>query len=713
MAKAIGIDLGTTNSVGCYFDGEKARVLRNAHHEELTPSVVGCEKFDDEDDGEITVGRPAVNQAKLFPRDTIYSIKRVIGRPFRHDNVQELSKRINYDLIESDAEETKGLVAVRMGGEDYLPQEISAYVLKDIKQYAQTAIGEEVTHAVVTVPAYFGDPEKAATRQAGQLAGLVVKTLLPEPTAAALAFGIENDTSEGKFILVYDLGGGTFDISIISVVDQDYNVMRVNGDQFLGGDDFDDVIVDMILAQVNRDFEMDLSADPKFRIVAKAKAERAKIALSSSEETRILEPDAVNIGGKSINIRLTVTREQFESAIRDRVNDSMTLVKETLRDEGLTPDDITDVLLVGGSTGVPIVYKTLEAIFGKEKVRRDVNPMHCVAIGASIMAHRMKGIECPGCKQTCDESLTKCPNCDEALSVARAVFEDMAVTEITSNHFGIQAVSGSDPYAFNILVEAGTEVPMKESRSETFYTTEENQTLIKVPVYEGMKETVLQNTKIGEIKQQLDDPLAKNEPVRVALSLDRQSLVRYVIEVERLGFRIEGELTRELEDEFVEDLLEDDEDELAEADKFLTILENYVDRGHHFLHQYASILTTAQKNRLGRALEDAQKIIDEERGNDAKETVMTIDRLMLRCGAASLLDQAELAAHQTNEARAGQIRQLAKELLRAAETRNEARVRELQSPLAALIREVHKEHQDVERIGEATQYGGLLRHGRE
>ena len=247
MPKAIGIDLGTTNSVACYFDGTTSRVLLNASHEELTPSVVGVQSFEDEE-AELLVGRPALSQAKLSPEDTISSIKRLIGRPFANEDVQRWKDKVAYRVTES-KEPVAGLATVVMGGKEYLPQEISAMILKEIKRYSEVALGDQVTHAIITVPAYFGEPERAATRDAGKLAGLVVKTLLPEPTAAAIAFGAQGKTEEGTFVLVFDLGGGTFDISIISIVAADYNVMEISGDHFLGGDDFDMEIVNLILQE--------------------------------------------------------------------------------------------------------------------------------------------------------------------------------------------------------------------------------------------------------------------------------------------------------------------------------------------------------------------------------------------------------------------------------------------------------------------------------
>ena len=715
MAKAIGIDLGTTNSASCWFDGKVARVLLNPHNEQLTPSVVCCEKFEDDEEPAFHIGRPAVNQARLFPKDTIYSIKRIIGRSFSDENVQRMIELVNYD-IEETKEPVAGLAAVVMGGERYLPEDIAAMVLNEIKRYSETALGEPVTHAVVTVPAYFGEPERAATREAGRKAGLVVKTLLPEPTAAALAFGTESPSKDGCFVLVFDLGGGTFDVSILSVVEQDYNVMEVHGDHFLGGDDFDEEIVKLILRHVQEKHDADLSKDLRFRILAKHEAEKAKKALSGSDTVSIIIPEAARLEGKEINVKMRLTRDQFEERIQPYVDRCKMLVNEALSRQNLTPDDITYVLLVGGATAVPAVHRAIERMFGREKVRRDVNPMECVAIGAGILAAKMKGIECPACKTIADESLETCPNCNEPLSVARSALEGIAVTDITTNHFGVQAVHGSDPHAFRIAVPKGTEIPMRESGRITLVTTEDGQRLIRVPVFEGTGSSVLQNARIGVIEYDLPDGLPINHPVNISMHLDRQSIVTVTIDVEGFGWSKEQTLKRELTDETPDEeapLIDEEEDEEDEAERMLAILETYLERGRRFLLEYDKILSDAQKRRLQNAIETAQEIFDAEQGAKAKEAAINIDHLLTRCGVASLLEQAQLAAHATDEATGKEILGAAEDIKRHAEARNQAMVQKLSMPLASMIKRVYRSQQEVERIGAADRFGGLLRDQQE
>lgn len=714
MATAIGIDLGTTNSIACVMENGEARPILNAFHEELTPSVVQCERFDESEEGVIQVGRPAVNQAKLFPKDTIFSVKRIIGRRFKDENVKELCKRATYEIVELE-EPVRGLAAVRMGGKTYLPDEISGMVLSDMAKYASTHIGSPVTHAVITVPAYFGEPEKAATREAGRKAGLVVKTLVPEPTAAALAYGVKAK-SEGSFVLVYDLGGGTFDISIISIVDQDYNVMEVHGDHFLGGDDFDQRIVDKVLEHVRDEHGVDLSDDTKFRIIAKREAENAKMRLSNSDKTTILIPEAARDGDKDINVRMTLTREAFETSIQDLVERSIRLTREALSQQTLTPEQIDAVLLVGGSTAVPLVRKEIERVFGKDRVRHDVNPMHCVAIGAAIMAERMKGVECPECNSVCDEASTKCPNCGTSLSAAKAVYDEMQVTEITTNHFGIQAVSGDERSAFTVLVEKGTEIPMRESKSATLYTTEEGQDRIRLPVFEGLGSTVEQNSPIGVIERDLPVGLPKNHPVKISLRIDRQSIVSVNIAIEETGFYHEDELKRELLDEIPEDsaeepLLDDEEEDVDEDEKMLAILENFVQRSQSFLDEYRPILSPAQLGKLERAIGGAEEVLGSYEGEQAQRHIITLQQLMMRCGTASILDQALVAAGSTDADTASKIQSASQLLREAAERGDKAKEREIATELTPLLRQVFSSQQNIRTVETSSKYDDLLRDG--
>ena len=717
MGKAIGIDLGTTNSVACYFDGHQTRVLLNSHHEELTPSVVGYESFD-EGDGELRVGRDAVNQARLYPQDTIFSVKRLMGRRFADERVQRWRQKVSYPILET-TEPDKGLAAVMMGRKQYLPEEVSALLLREIKRYSEAALGAEVSHAVITVPAYFGEPERAATRAAGLRAGLVVKSLLPEPTAAAIAFGhVPQGGDDGQVLLVYDLGGGTFDISIISLVESDYNVMRIGGDQFLGGDDFDAEIVAMILRHVRDKYSVDLSADGRFLVVAKAAAEAAKKSLSSpgTEYASIILPEAARAGGKDINVKMKVTRQEFEDAIRPRVEHSRKLVLETLADQGLTPELVSDVLLVGGSTAVPLVQRTLAEVFGESKIRRRVNPMHCVAVGAAILAQRMRGIACPRCEAVCDEALAACPRpeCGASLAAARAVLEGMEVSDITANNFGIQAVAGTDSLAFTVLVPKSERLPMQEPKRKTFYTTEDGQSHIRVPVYEGLGETVTQNTYIGVIEYDLPRELPRGHPIHVEFRLDRQSIVNVTIEVEGLGHRREETLRRGAApppDPDEGPLIEDDGEEIDERQKLLANLEVRVTWAGHFLKAYDRILTPPQKARLNQAVGEAQQVLDAEDVDTADRAWRNLEALMSTCGTAFVIEHARLTARAVDEDTAARLNQLADELQGYAEKGDVAAVNRLRDPLAGLIRQAHQKLDTIKDIGDEVSYGGLLSQG--
>ncbi|HEV2963277.1 MAG TPA: Hsp70 family protein [Candidatus Angelobacter sp.] len=711
MGKAIGIDLGTTNSVACFFDGAQQRVLLNTQNEELTPSVVMCLPLDDQ--GEVLVGRSAVSQAKLSPEDAIFSIKRLMGRPYNHEKVQHLKERVAYKVVES-TESVKGSVAVIMGGRQYLPEDISALILKDIKQYSEQVLNGKITHAVITVPAYFSDPQIAATRQAGLKAGLIVKTVLPEPTAAALAFGAKQRLG-GNRVLVFDLGGGTFDISIISIVEENYNVLEVYGDEFLGGDDFDNEIVKIILKYVQSTYGADLSDNGRFRITAKSEAEAAKKSLSNpaTQSATIVIIDAARAGDKVINVKLKISREEFERAISSYVERCGKLVREALRHQNLTPDDISDVLLVGGSTAVPLVYQSVEEMFGKDKIRRDVNPMHCVAIGAGILAHKMRGVECPQCKKVCDESLTKCDNCGESLAAATATLEGLYLQESTVQPFGIQVVSDrGDPFKFEILVEKGTQVPMNEPVVRTFYTTEDKQTQIKIPVYQGMAASIKQNTPLGVVEYNLPSsrPLPLKHPVKVEFRLSRDRQIKVTVEVD--GVRHEDSLKHEFDESSDKTELiasEADPETMTEREETLATLGSYIRYSDQFVQDYDTLLAAYQKKAIREAIEKAQVVLDKQDAENAQAWIRKLNALMATCGTASLIAQAYGAADiAADESVAADLRRKADDLRQFAEKRDLAAIRQLTDPVAALVREVHDGARKVRRIYAAGKFGGLL-----
>ncbi|HRC86736.1 MAG TPA: Hsp70 family protein, partial [Thermoanaerobaculia bacterium] len=430
--KAIGIDLGTTNSVAAYCEpGSKSppRVLGTSAGESFTPSVVGARRSPREANGwEVLVGRAAANYAPRAPEETVFSIKRLMGRDFADPQVGKLRGRFGYRVVAGPGEDPRA--HVELAGELWSPARISSRILEQIRLEAARDLGE-VRQAVITVPAYFHEGQRAATREAGEAAGLLVKKIIDEPTAAAVAFGVEARPGEHHRLLVYDLGGGTFDISILQLVKDEeghnhFEVLEIEGDAWLGGDDFDLSIVEKIIATVAGQTGEDPAVDRRFLLLAKEHAEKAKKALSQSEVTEIVIPAAYRSKSNLVvDVELGLERAELEQAIRPLVERSMALVQKALERQNLSREDISDVLLVGGSTLVPLVYRTVESFFGAGRVRRSLNPMECVALGASLLAASLRGVECPSCGTLNPESAERCgrPGCGASLASARAVSE--------------------------------------------------------------------------------------------------------------------------------------------------------------------------------------------------------------------------------------------------------------------------------------------------
>jgi molecular chaperone DnaK len=721
MGKAIGIDLGTTNSVACFCDASGPKILRNTWHEQLTPSVVAVHRSAPGEAPNVVVGRPAVNKAPVYPRDTVYSVKRLMGRAFQDEKVQQWSRRVAYEVTES-IEPPRGLAWVRMGGVQYSPEQISGKILENIKNYASTALKDGVTHAVITVPAYFGDAERAATRDAGRVAGLVVKTLLPEPTAAAIAFGVEVP-ADGRFIVVYDLGGGTFDISVLSMVQKDgapsFNVWTVGGDHFLGGDDFDQVIVDMIIKHVREKHGVDVSQDRTFLAVAKAEAEMAKKVLSAEMSAMIDKDPAPTADGKSVSIVMQVKREDFERAISPLVDRAKRLVEKTLEEQAILPEHVHDVLLVGGSTAVPLVVQSVEELFGADKVRRDVDPMHCVAMGAGILASRMKGVECPECKEQCDEAAETCSQ-GHSLAVARSVRVGIEIEEITSLPYGIQTVRGSDAKALRILVEKGTTVPMAKAREETFYTTEQDQRVIRIPVYQGEGSTINEHCRrVGEVRRELPLGLPRNHPVRIGLYLDRNAIAKVTIEIMDYAIDPICELIRgsspDVEDASQSDAegedgeILDDDDEIDESERILVILEQTLEQAERFRDEYHKVLGGAERERLDRAIEDGRRLHEGDRSSQAQTAIVRLERAMTTSGTASVIRHARLVAISASPEHAASLNAVADEMQEAAAGGDSQRVDQQLQRAKAIMTEVQEQWRRIAKVDTTPDYDGLVR----
>jgi molecular chaperone DnaK len=486
MSKIIGIDLGTTNScVAVVGSNGKPEVITNAEGARTTPSVVAYAK-----DGEKLVGVPARRQAVTNPKNTLNAIKRLIGRKYTDDVVQKDIKMVPYDIVKADNGDA--WVSV-LNGEKLAPQQVSAEILMKMKQAAEAYLGSAVTDAVITVPAYFNDSQRQATKDAGKIAGLNVRRIINEPTAAALAYGLDKKTGDAK-VAVYDLGGGTFDISIIEIADVDgehqFEVLATNGDTFLGGEDFDMALINYLVAEFKQESGVDLNNDPLALQRLKEAAEKAKIELSSAQQTDVNLPyvTADATGPKHLNIKLT--RAKLESLVEDLIIKTIEPCRTALNDSGLKTSDITDVILVGGQTRMPKVQEVVKDFFGKEP-RRDVNPDEAVAVGAAIQAAVLSGD-----------------------------VKDILLLDVTPLSLGIETMGG----VMTKLIEKNTTIPTKAS--QVFSTAEDNQTAVTVHVLQGERQMAAGNKSLGRFDLQDIPPASRGVPqIEVTFDIDANGIL--------------------------------------------------------------------------------------------------------------------------------------------------------------------------------------------
>ena len=576
MGRIIGIDLGTTNSCVAVMDGDKPRVIENSEGDRTTPSIIGYTE-----DGEILVGQSAKRQAVTNPRNTLFAVKRLIGRKFTDDVVQKDIKMVPYSIVAAD----NGDAWVEAKDKKMAPPQVSAQVLAKMKKTAEEYLGEPVTEAVITVPAYFNDSQRQATKDAGKIAGLEVKRIINEPTAAALAYGMDKVKGD-NVVAVYDLGGGTFDISIIEIAEVDgehqFEVLATNGDTFLGGEDFDLRLIEYLASEFKKDSGIDLHNDPLALQRLKEAAEKAKIELSSSQATEVNLPyiTADATGPKHLVVKLS--RSKLESLVEDLVKRSLEPVKIALKDAGLSPSEINDVILVGGQTRMPMVQKAVTDFFGKEP-RRDVNPDEAVAVGASIQGAVLSGD-----------------------------VKDVLLLDVTPLTLGIETMGG----VATPLIEKNTTIPTK--KSQVFSTADDNQTAVTIHVVQGERKQAAQNKSLGRFDLADIPPAPRGMPqIEVTFDLDANGILNVSAKVKATGKEQSIRITASsgLSDDEIEAMVRDAEAN-AEADaKFEALIsarnacEGMVHAAKNTLSEGGEHATDEEKAAIEAAIAEAEEAL--------------------------------------------------------------------------------------------------------
>jgi len=567
MSKIIGIDLGTTNSCLAVVEGQQPKVIENAEGGRTTPSVIGYS-----DENEVLVGAPAKRQAVTNPEKTLYAIKRLIGRRFDDDVVKKDMDMVPYEIMKAD----NGDAWVKVGDKKLAPPQISAEVLKKLKKTAEDYLGHEVSEAVITVPAYFNDSQRQATKDAGKIAGLEVKRIINEPTAAALAYGLDKHTGD-SVVAVYDLGGGTFDISIIEISEVDgehqFEVLSTNGDTFLGGEDFDLKLIDYFVDEFKKESGFDLKSDPMALQRLKEAAEKAKIELSSADQTEINLPYITADSSGPKHFVHKITRAKLESLVEDLVDRSLAPLKLALEDAKLAIGDINEILLVGGQTRMPMVQQKVKDFFGKEP-RKDLNPDEAVAVGAAIQG-----------------------------SVLSGDTKDVLLLDVTPLTLGIETLGGiATP-----LIEKNTTIPTQ--KSQVFSTAEDNQSAVTVHVIQGERKQAAQNKSLGQFNLTDIPPAARGTPqIEVSFDLDANGILNVAAKDKNTGKEqsIVIKASSGLSDDDIEKMVKDAEANAEDDKKFESLVQ---------AKNNADMLVHATRKSISEA---GDKLTDEEK--DAVET---------------------------------------------------------------------------------------------
>ena len=584
MGRIIGIDLGTTNSCVAVMEGGEARVIENSEGDRTTPSIVG---FADGD--EVLVGQAAKRQAVTNPTNTLFAVKRLIGRRFDEEVVQRDIGLVPYKIVKAD----NGDAWVEAQGKRMAPPEVAARVLQKMKSTAEDYLGEKVTEAVITVPAYFNDSQRQATKDAGRIAGLDVKRIINEPTAAALAYGMDKKRGDQK-LAVYDLGGGTFDVSIIEIADVDgehqFEVLSTNGDTFLGGEDFDKRLIDYLADQFNKDQGMDLRGDPLAMQRLKEGAEKAKIELSSSQQTDVNLPyiTADASGPKHLNMKLT--RAKLESLVEDLIDRTIDPCKQALKDAGMSASDIDDIILVGGQTRMPKVQEAVQNFFGKEP-RKDLNPDEAVAIGAAIQGGVLGG-----------------------------EVKDVLLLDVTPLSLGIETLGG----VMTKLIEKNTTIPTKAN--QVFSTADDNQSAVTVHVLQGERDVATANKSLGRFDLSDIPPAPRGVPqIEVTFDIDANGILHVSAKDKATGKEqsIQIKASSGLSDDEVDKMVKDAEEHAEEDRKFHELIDvrNQADGLIHATNKSLTDLGDKVEESEKKDIESAIEALQEAMKGDEKAAI--------------------------------------------------------------------------------------------